>query len=130
MLEELNDYDWEAAFSFCSGMHDGSSSACGQPEWAEGSGKTGTSDVFTRNDVVEVIAKSEGENDERDWIAFGKLADGRYFFLSAGCDYTGWDCIGTSGRCYVAMSREPIESLVMTHEERERLCLPQATEDP
>jgi hypothetical protein len=123
MLKELDAYDWEAAFSFCSDMNDGSASSCGKPEWAEGSGKTGTSDVFNRGDVAEVIALAEGENDGNQWLAFGRLTDDRYFFLSAGCDYTGWDCIGTYGRCFVAMTRAPLESMQMTHEERSRLGL-------
>lgn len=48
-------------------------------------------DYFTTSDVAHVIAYDEGENDGPNWIIAGKLDDGRYFFLSAGCDYTGWD---------------------------------------
>lgn len=45
---------------------------------------------FTRLNVVEILASSEGENDESNWLIGGKLDDGRYFFISAGCDYSGW----------------------------------------
>jgi len=48
------------------------------------------SDPFTWADVSSVIASSEGQHDERDWLAVGELDDGRFFFLQAGCDYTGW----------------------------------------
>lgn len=41
--------------------------------------------------VTEVIASSEGERDERSWIAVVKMMDGRYAVVDAGCDYTGWD---------------------------------------
>lgn len=46
---------------------------------------------FKRSDVKRLIATSEGENDGPNWIAVGELNDGRFFSLSAGCDYTGWD---------------------------------------
>lgn len=64
MLEELESYDWECAFN-------------------EGG--------LDREDVASIIAMEEGENDGANWIMIGKLKDGRYFWLSAGCDYTGWD---------------------------------------
>ena len=31
------------------------------------------------------------ENLQRAWVIAGKTNDGRWFCLSAGCDYTGWD---------------------------------------
>ena len=46
---------------------------------------------FSRADVAEVTACVEGENDEDNWLVAGRLFDGRWFFLDAGCDYTGWD---------------------------------------
>jgi hypothetical protein len=41
-------------------------------------------------DVVEVYYSSEGEGDGDDWLLVGSLKDGRFFSLSAWCDYTGW----------------------------------------
>ncbi len=41
-------------------------------------------------DVVEVVAKRDGCNDDESWLMAGRLKDKRYFFLSAWCDYTGW----------------------------------------
>lgn len=43
-------------------------------------------------DVAMIIACREGENDEMNWELLGQLKDERFFYLSAGCDYTGWDC--------------------------------------
>lgn len=60
----LNDYNWQEAFNYGP-----------NPE-----------------DVAEIIATDEGYNDGDRWLAVGRMKDGRYFFLSAGCDYTGWDC--------------------------------------
>lgn len=47
---------------------------------------------FTAMDVVHVYAMQKGEKDGSNWICAGRLKDRRFFFLSAGCDYTGWDC--------------------------------------
>lgn len=44
------------------------------------------------SEIAATIAASEGENDESNWIAIVRLADGRLAFVDAGCDYTGWDC--------------------------------------
>lgn len=46
---------------------------------------------FGRRDVLRIYALSEGEKDERPWLCLGELRDGRFFFLRAGCDFTGWD---------------------------------------
>ena len=49
-----------------------------------------SNELFTFNDVASVLASSEGENDGSNWIALFKLQDGRYAFVAAWCDYTGW----------------------------------------
>ncbi len=67
-LEEMradNDYDWREAFSYAEG--------------------------FAMDDVSDVLASSDGENDGPEWVATFRLNDGRYAGLKAGCDYTGWD---------------------------------------
>lgn len=49
---------------------------------------------FTRADVAEVIAitdTSRGEWDGFSGAAVFRLKDGRFAYLSASCDYTGWD---------------------------------------
>lgn len=35
-----------------------------------------------------------GENDGDSWYSCGQLTNGNYFFYSASCDYTGFDCQG------------------------------------
>lgn len=64
-LDDLDDYDWMSAFS-----------------------QVGESET----NVSEIIASSRGENDEEDWLMLYLSKSGRYCKLSAGCDYTGWDC--------------------------------------
>lgn len=49
-------------------------------------------DGFTVEDIAEVLAVWEGENDGDDWRWILRLQDHRFVFLRGGCDYTGWDC--------------------------------------
>jgi hypothetical protein len=116
MLAELEGSDWESAFSCASGQAQGSCSWSEVPDAAPGSDVATA--PFNREDVREVLGISEGENDERDWIVCGWLNDGRLFFLSAGCDYTGWDC-QSSGRSYVAKTWAEL-LLVIPNDDRER----------
>ena len=75
---------------------------------------------FTAEDVTEVIAHEEGENDGERWIAVLRLKDGRYAFIAAGCDYTGWDC-RSGGWSEIADSLEHLVQFVMTEGARNRL---------
>lgn len=78
-LEQMRDsYDWPEAVSY---SDDKSSRAL------DGA----ATDGFGLDDVAEVLASEDGCNDEYDWLALFRLNDGRFAFLSAGCDYTGWD---------------------------------------
>lgn len=45
---------------------------------------------FTIDDVAEVLGSVDGEGDHGDWTAVLKLKDGRFGYVTAGCDYTGW----------------------------------------
>lgn len=47
---------------------------------------------FSFQDVAEVISAIEGENDGAQWKLIVKLKTGKFGWLSAGCDYSGWDC--------------------------------------
>lgn len=92
-VEEMRaDYDWQCAFE-----HAGE---------------------FGIKDVAEVLGFREGENDGANWLMYGVLNDGRYFYLSAGCDYTGWDCQG-GGWGSTADTYESMVRLAMDEEGRE-----------
>lgn len=110
MLEILNDYDWDEVFKYAT------------PAWVPESKASGVAAPFTRDDVAEVIGKDEGENDGAEWIMAGRLNDERWFFIAAGCDYTGWGC-QEGGHSVVADTREQLERLGMTQEERARMKL-------
>ena len=92
MLKELEGYDWEEAFKYAThktfGYSDYPLPLPAVPEFVADHGIDLT--PFTREDVVEIVRQVEGENDAADWELFGRLKDGRWFYLMAGCDYTGW----------------------------------------
>lgn len=79
-------------------------------------------DDFKIDDVKEIHGAIEGENDGDDWIIWGELKDGRWFSLSAGCDYTGWDC-QAGGNSHTASSREEIVRMGMVAGTRKRFGL-------
>lgn len=47
---------------------------------------------FAVDDVVDMKAAIPGHNDEDSWYWICELRDGRFFLVTASCDYTGWDC--------------------------------------
>lgn len=83
-------------------------------------GYRGSVAPFTFGDVARVIAYADGENDGPSWLVVLELADGRYVFADASCDYTGWDC--QSGvRSVVAASLDNLIRWGIGSEERDRL---------
>lgn len=100
-----DDFDWKEAFTYGNTIR----TATGCPK-----------DGFGIQDVAEVLAASPGENDGPSWMMAGKLKDGRFFFLDAGCDYTGWDC-QASGDGQVADTLDNLIRYGMTKDARDRL---------
>lgn len=47
---------------------------------------------FDIEDLTSTRFLSDGQNDGDAWIGVFLLRDGRWAYLAAGCDYTGWDC--------------------------------------
>jgi len=86
--ERLDTYDWGAAFAYA-GEVNGSDGTPNLDTCPPGDTKISVR-PFSRRDVRVIRAADEGENDERNWLCAGELWDGRFFYLSAGCDYTGW----------------------------------------
>jgi len=44
------------------------------------------------DDVKGIVHCREGENDYANWLYVLEMNDGRFAYVTAGCDYTGWDC--------------------------------------
>lgn len=103
---ELEGYDWEEAFAYT----DNASGAL--------PGASYDLDGFQREDVAEVYGTREGENDVAEWLVYGRLHDGRYFYLTAGCDYTGWDC-QAGGSTTIARSYDELINFGLDNEARE-----------
>lgn len=79
MAFDPTDYNWQETFAVS--RRDGTHLVAG----AE------CSDVgFDLGDVACTLSSAEGENDGEDWLWAGQLKDGRWAFVRAGCDYTGW----------------------------------------
>lgn len=72
------------------------------------------------DDIESIPYSSEGENEGPCWLAILYLEDGRYVFMSAGCDYTGWDC-QAGGRSLVSDDLGELIALGISLEEKERL---------
>lgn len=93
MLKIFEDYDW--------------SEAC-------------VSADLNPDDVAEVFDMEEGENDGNSWLMLGRLKDDSFFFMSAWCDYTGWDC-QSGGDLFVDDDFEYLLRYCMTNSDRRRL---------
>lgn len=128
--ERIRGYDWEHAFQCCGaveisymvGNEPEYRAAYNHPQVSAAVGSTVAADPFQRIDVAEVIATSDGENDGASWIGVFRLNDGRFAFLSAGCDYTGWDC-QSGGHAIVAHTLEHLVRFGLGEEDRVRLNL-------
>lgn len=76
MLEPLNNYDWEEVFKYA------------EPQVVICGNCADTQ--FAREDVVEILRMHDGCNDDEPWLGLFRLKDGRFAYIEAGCDYTGW----------------------------------------
>jgi len=74
-------YDWGNVFAYG-----------GAPVWVGELPPTEKVAGFNLDDVacIDKAEAVESENEGNSWLAFGLLKDGRWFFITAGCDYTGW----------------------------------------
>jgi hypothetical protein len=92
-LDELNTYDWREAISYA---------------------------PFDFNEISEVLYADEGENDGESWVGVFKLNDGRFGYVDAWCDYTGWDC-QANGDGAIRDSFEDLQRWGLTTKIRRRL---------
>lgn len=113
----MDDYDWREVFA-CSGDVEGVfNSADVRPAPPTSSVSIAP---FGRTDVSRVFGMVDGERDESDWLVWGRLKDRRFFFIAAGCDYTGWDC-QSGGAAFVSFTRADLVKFGMSPDERQRL---------
>lgn len=77
---------------------------------------------YSRDDVASIITTVEGCNDGDNWVGLFIMNDGKYLYLTAWCDYTGWGC-RESGDSRVYDSLAEAVNFGCTEEDRERLDL-------
>lgn len=93
-LEEFKgDYDWKEAVGFA---------------------------PFDMLEIEDVIAMDTGVNDEESWVAVVKLTNGRFGYVDAWCDYTGWDC-QSGGSGGIRETLADLQRFEMTSQQRRRL---------
>lgn len=66
---------------------------------------------FEIDDIVKVLAISEGARDGDAWGWLLQLTDGRIAYLQGGCDYTGWDCQSWADAWFYSTPEEAIASI-------------------
>ncbi len=104
--------DWVGQGDWAYALHEAMRGSCGSYDCGP--------ELVSELGVVEIIADSDGEADEANWLAILKLADGRFAFLSAGCDYTGWDC-RASGSLSYAPTLADLCRMELDEDSRQRL---------
>lgn len=57
---------------------------------------------FKYTDILRTTTLVEGDREGPDWEWFIELKDGRRYYGTGGCDYTGWDC--QSGATFVLVA--------------------------
>lgn len=114
MISELDGdcSDWYYVFCYANGTQD-------TPLEVFPGGNTSPAGPFDREDVESIESMVDGENDGASWLFVGKLKDGTWAFVSAGCDYTGWGC-QESGVSRIAKDRETLVRWAMDANDRER----------
>lgn len=124
MIAELDSYDWAEVFGYAGEPgHDANSAGSAPvPAVPPGDPTEGQDQPpVLREDVTRIIAQREGENEGPQWLILGAAKGGRFFFIEAGCDYTGWDC-QAGGTCRVSPSLEALWRWGVTDEERRALA--------
>lgn len=129
MIDLLTGYDWEKVFEYAGDLFSEETAEPG--EWRSNDGEcnvsaclgtdTSAAPVWRKN-VTRVIASSEGENDGPAWLIVVEVNDGRFAFLNASCDYTGWDC-QAGGHCIVDTDLAHLIRFGIGEEDRARLGL-------
>ncbi len=109
-----NDSDWQEIFRTYVNPVQNGANAIHEP----------LKDYNTNNlridEVNEIIAISNGENDGKSWIGLFKIRYKYYLMVRGWCDYTGWDC-QADGDAQIAQDLDLLKKYSITPEEKRRL---------
>lgn len=72
------------------------------------------------SDILEIIAASNGQNDEQSWVGVFRLKDGQFLLAEGSYDYTGWDC-QAANELEVSHSLDDLLQFGLTNEDKIRL---------
>ena len=89
------------------------------PDWESAWPVSGAERIVPMTEVAEVLAHADGENDGADWIGIFRLKDGRFLYVSAWCDYTGWGC-QDGGQAFACATIERLCADHVTDADRDR----------
>ena len=127
MLAALEGYDWQKVFEYAGELDEGGDTDGEENIEAAKPTSAVSLKPFAWQDVLQVIGMYEGERDLDSWLVAGCLTDGRWFFLEAGCCYTGWDC-QAEGTATVAETRAELIQFGLTKEARQTFGIELTTE--
>lgn len=63
------------------------------------------------SNISRIVHRRDGENDYYNWLFVLELLDGRFAYVSAWCDYTGWDCRAGSEVTYAGSLEELVPEM-------------------
>jgi len=75
---------------------------------------------FSQDSIKEYYWIHGGTPDEDAWHCLGLLKDGHYFYYTASCDYTGFDCQG-SMRMFISKDKKKLWEEGLTSWQREMM---------
>jgi len=110
--EMMADYDWRNVFQYVRTESANIESALPVGDY--------NLTQFGLEDVKEIFDQDPGQKEGPSWICYGKLKDGRFFYLEAGCYYTGWFCIDDVS-VTISDSKDECERFGMTDDARRRM---------
>lgn len=116
-------YDWPQVFASAGvekGENPGAPKWVGSAPWGRVKKPDENCTPFGFDDVADVLASVDGDNDGPSWVCVVALKDGRFSALEGSCDYTGWDC-QSGASCVVARSLADCVRLGVSHTEWTRL---------
>ena len=75
---------------------------------------------FGKESIKEYYWIHQGTPDEDAWHCLGLLKDGHYFYYTASCDYSGFDCQG-SMRMFISKDKKKLWEEGLTSWQREMM---------
>lgn len=79
-------------------------------------------ETYLTSDIALVVSAIDGENDEENWVGVFLMKDGKFLYITAWCDYTGWGC-QEGGSSSIFDSYNDVVNFGCSSDDRDRLNL-------